>query len=260
MKQKKKSPLKDKPLRYVGQSVDEKIDQLINDGALPYVMICLFVVFWAGFEWWRYFKHPPPYPILATLFALIVVLFSVYKIWKILKKLKTLKLGRDGERAVGQFLDDLREKGYRIYHDIVGDNFNIDHVIISKKGIYVVETKTYSKPEKGRSKIYFDGEELSIDALGKQTKPIIQVNSASNWLKGILRETTGKEFAVKPVVLFPGWFVESTKEGKKSNTWVLNPKALPSYIENQPNIISQEDVKLASFHLTRYIRTKDVPR
>ncbi len=98
---------------------------------------------------------------------------------------------------------------------------------------------------------------MKIKALGVQTKPITQVSAASNWLKEILLETTGKKFSIKPVILFPGWYVESTEQGKKSPVWVLNPKALPSFIENQPDIISQEDMMLASFHISRYIRTKE---
>jgi len=35
--------------------------------------------------------------------------------------------------------------------------------------IYVIETKTYSKPEKGESTIDFDGEKLTIQAIGEQT-------------------------------------------------------------------------------------------
>ena len=257
MKQKKRSPIKDKPLRYVGQSLDERIDKLINEDAVPYFFVGLLVVYLTGYEWWRYFKEPPPSPKTVTFFAVLVVLFCVVKIRKILKEVKFVKLGRDGERAVGQYLENLREKGHRIFHDLLGDNFNLDHVIISRKGIYVIETKTYSKPEKGESKIIFDGEKLRIKALGEQTEPIVQVNAASNWLKNILQETTGKKFSIKPVLLFPGWYVESTKQGKKSNIWVLNPKALPTYIENQPDIISQEDMMLTSFHISRYIRTKE---
>ncbi|MFP7753462.1 nuclease-related domain-containing protein [Thermodesulfobacteriota bacterium B35] len=258
MKQSKKSPLKDKPLRYSGQSLDERIDKLINEDALPYVFVCILVIYWSGYEWWRYFKNPPPNPIIATIFAVMVILFSIYKIKKILNKVKRLKLGRDGERAVGQFLDELRGKGHRIFHDIVGDSFNIDHIIISKKGIYVIETKTYSKPIGVNAKIYFDGKILDVEGLGELTNPVVQVNAASNWIKNILQETTGKKFYVKPVILFPGWFVESIKEGKKSNIWVLNPKALPVYIENQSDIISQEDLMLASYHISRYIRTTEV--
>ena len=256
MKQKKKSPIKDKPLRYVGQSLDERINKLIYEYAIPFIISGFMMMCFAGYEWWRYFKNPPPFPKTATLAAVMFVLFCVYKVRKIFKEVKAIKLGRDGERVVGQYLDNLREKGHRIFHDLLGDNFNLDHVIISRKGIYVIETKTYSKPAKGEAKISFDGEKLTIKDFEIQSKPITQVKAASNWLKNILLETTGKSFLVKPVILFPGWYIEYTEQGKKSKIWVLNPKSLPGFIENQPDIISQEDLMLASFHISRYIRTK----
>jgi len=59
----------------------------------------------------------------------------------------------------------------------------------------------------------------------------------------------------QPVVLFPGWYIESTRQGKNPGAWVLNPKALPKFIENEPDIISREDVMLAAYHISRYIRT-----
>jgi hypothetical protein len=260
MNKNKKSPIKDKPLRYVGQSLDEQIDKLINDGAIYYLVTAFLVVWLAGYEWWRYFKNPPPSPKSMTFLAIIISSFCIYKIWKIIKKVKKLRLGREGERAVGQYLECLREKGHRIFHDIIGDNFNLDHVIISKKGIFVVETKTYSKPEKGKATIIFNGDELTIDGFKGQNKQISQVKAAAKWLKNVLSETTGKEFCVQPVVLFPGWYVESTSKGKAAEVWVLNPKALPTYIENKPEILSQGDMMLASFHISRYIRSKEATR
>ncbi|MBU2578244.1 NERD domain-containing protein, partial [Patescibacteria group bacterium] len=207
MKQKKKSPIKDKPLRYVGQSLDERIIKLINEDAVPYIIVGFMMVCFAGYEWWRYFKNPSPHPITVSFAVVIIVLFCAYRVKKIFKQVKAVKLGRDGERAVGQYLENLREKGHRIFHDLLGDNFNLDHVIISRKGIYVIETKTYSKPAKGEAKIGFDGEKLTIKDFEIQSKPIIQVKAASNWLKNILLETTGKSFLVKPVILFPGWYI-----------------------------------------------------
>jgi hypothetical protein len=251
----KKSPIKDRPLRYAGQSLDERIDKLINEEAMSYFVVISFAVILAANEWWRYFNDRPPAPVAMTVLATGIFLFGAYNIRKRIIKVRLIKLGRDGERVVGQYLEGLREKGHRIFHDLLGNNFNLDHVMVSRKGIYVIETKTYSKPARGESKVRFDGEKLIIDGLGVQIKPITQVNSAAKWLKTMLQETTGKEFDVKPVILFPGWFIESTEKGKKSDTWVLNPKALPAFIDNQPERISQEDMMLASFHISRYIRT-----
>jgi len=39
--------------------------------------------------------------------------------------------------------------------------------------------------------------------------------------------------------------------------WVLEPKALPSYLENAPNVLSAEEIKMASGNLSRFIRSQE---
>jgi len=251
---KKRSPLKNKPLRYAGKSIDEQIDKLFDNNLEPYLLISTLCIAMAGYEWLRFYLNNPPSPKMITFLAASVVLFSFFRIRKILKEVKLLKLGRDGERVVGEHLDMLREKGYKIFHDIVGENFNIDHVIISTKGIFVIETKTYSKPNDKEAKIRFNGREINVEGLKLSNNPIDQVTASSNWLRNLLKESTGKEFQIRPVIVFPGWFIETTDEGKKSSCWVLNPRALPQYIENEKILLSMEDVSLASYHLSRYVR------
>ena len=257
MKSSKRSPIKSKPLRYAGKSLDERIDKLINEDAAPYLLFSIYVVLMAGYEWWRFYKHNPPTPKIMTVFALLVVIITAYKIRKILKEVKALKLGREGERAVGEYLDLLREQGYKIFHDIVGDNFNIDHLIISTKGIFIVETKTYSKPTDKDAKIYFDGNSIKVDGMHLSKNLLSQVEASSQWLSTIIKESTGKEYPIKGVILFPGWYVQSVGNASKSKTWVLNPKALPKYLKNETSKIPREDMLLACSHLTRYIRSKE---
>ena len=191
-----------------------------------------------------------------TFLAVIVVIIAIIEIRKIRRQVKTIRQGRDGERIVAEYLDNLREDGCRIFHDLLGDNFNLDHVIVSTKGIFVIETKTYSKPVKGDAKIQYDGEKIIIAGRKTIGDPITQVTAASKWLKNILKESTGKEYMIKPVIVFPGWFVETKDHGLKSNVWVLNPKALQSFINNESDKITREDMMLATFHLSRYIRSK----
>jgi hypothetical protein len=74
-------------------------------------------------------------------------------------------------------------------------------------------------------------------------------------LKQIIKESTGKDIDVKKVVLFPGWFIEPTAESKQSDVWVLNPKALPSFIANSREQLVSEDLNLVAYHLSRFVRT-----
>jgi hypothetical protein len=71
----------------------------------------------------------------------------------------------------------------------------------------------------------------------------------------VLEESTGKRFPVKGAIVFPGWFVEPPPGGTKLDIWVLEPKALPGFIEREPERLPMSDVSLAAFHLSRYVRT-----
>jgi hypothetical protein len=137
----------------------------------------------------------------------------------------------------------------------VGKGFNVDHVVICEKGIYTIETKTYSKSSSGKSIIHFDGETIKVNGKLMERDAVEQAKSQAYWIGEVLQESTGKSLPVKPVVVFPGWYVERAKGKDTTALWVLNPKALPSFIGNEPQRIATEDVKLVAYHLSRYIRT-----
>lgn len=256
MKQKTKSPLKDKPLRNPGQSIDESIDKLINDEALKYIIISTFCIVLAITEWWRWYANLPYSPGIYTAIAIMATAYSSVKLVKAKKQLINLKLGRDGERVVGQYLESLREEGCKIFHDIVGDAFNIDHVIISKHGVFIVETKTYSKPTNKEPTIKYNGIELLINNNQPMKDILTQAKAEANWLKNMLNESTGKAVQVKPVIVFPGWNIDNKDAGFNPEVWVINPKAISKFIPKSGMELSQYDVSLFTFHLSRYIRTK----
>lgn len=249
-----KSPLKDNPLHNPGETLDKEIDKLINEEAMGLVVMLLFVGALTFLEWVRWWREMPYSPYIYTVIFIGMLIYTLPKIRNIRKQLKALRLGRDGEKAIGQYLEGLRESGAKVLHDIPGENFNLDHVVICSSGIYVIETKTYSKPEKGRAVIVFNGETVRLNNKPENDKPIIQVAAASTWLKALLKDSTGRLFEIKPVVVFPGWYVESTSEARSSEVWVLNPKALPTFIANSKANLSEENVNLAAYHLSRYVR------
>jgi len=250
-----KSPIKDRPLHNPGESLQRAIHHIALDQVLYYVTISGFFIALAGIEWMRWYNATLPSPRIVTTFAALVVLFSAVKIGLALRKIKRLKLGLDGEKTVGQFLDHLRTGGAQVFHDIPGVGFNLDHVVIHPSGVYVIETKTWSKPVRGAPTLVYDGEGISKNGLPRDTKPIVQVRAARKWLAELLKESTGRGFTVRPVVLYPGWYIEPTAEAKASDVWVLNPKALPSFIANSKDQLQPDEVKLCAFHLARYVRT-----
>ncbi|MCP4975523.1 MAG: NERD domain-containing protein [Maribacter sp.] len=253
-----KSPIKDRPLRNPGQSLDWRILDVVMDRQIKYVTYGLAVCLALVFNWAYYFSRKPFPPVWFTLFGLLFLVYCYYKIRAATKEIEPLTQGRDGEKAVGQYLELLREQGVKVFHDIPGDNFNLDHVLVAPSGVYVIETKTYSKPDKGDARIIYTGDSLIYRNGFRDDKPLVQVKAAANWLKQIIKESTGKDFNVREVVLFPGWFIESTAESRKSDVWVLEPKGLPGFISNSRVRLSGGDLNLVAYHLSRFVRAAGV--
>ncbi len=251
----KKSPLKSKPLRNAGQSLDEEIEKRFSEKVSVYVFAITMFLVLIILEWYKWYMQAPPSPVWTTIFALPFILYGIYKIVKEKKEIDLLKQGRDGEKAVGQYLENFREAGMKVHHDIIGDDFNIDHILISTKGVYLIETKTYSKPLKGKTEIEFDGLDFYYNGVKYNDNIQVQVMAGSTWLKNLIEELTVKKVDVKPVVVFPGWFVKMTRK-HNSDIWALNPRNLQTFINNQNEIISKEDVQLISNHIARYIRAR----
>lgn len=258
MSQKKKgvSPLKAKPLRSPGDSVNEVISDELFDHFFPHLTLVLVGAAVILTEWIRWGLNTPINPWIVTLFGLSLIAYCVIRIWQRLPKLRALRQGRDGEKAVGQYLDRLRVHGFQVFHDIPGDGFNLDHVVLSPFGILSIETKTFSKPEKGEAKIVPTDEGLVIDGRSPDPSALIQAVAQAKWLESLLLESTGKTFKVRPVVVFPGWYVERNRTLNYKGIWILNPKALPKFLENEPPTISESDMHLAAYHLSRHIRNR----
>jgi hypothetical protein len=254
MASRKRSPLKANPLRVPGQSLETRRGDLFDNRILVPLLVAGLLTLLAVVEWLRTIFPMPPLPWLWTGIAVIGVVFAAYRIIRFIPEARALKLAIHGERAVGQFLDDMRQDGYKVFHDLLGSGFNVDHVLIGPSGVFTIETKTHSKRSGPDPKVTFDGRTIVVDGWEPDRDPVVQAKAQAKWLRGILADTTGRKFDVWPVVLFPGWFVEQ-RPGSTKEMWVLNPKAFKVYLENEQAVLSPEDVNLVSFHLSRYIRT-----
>ena len=210
-------------------------------------MVCVIAYEWAC--WLTKFR---PEPSLLSVFGLGVIGFCILQIRQLNKRIAQLQLGREGERIVAEYLDELKKEGSVVFHDIVGSGFNIDHVIVSRHGVVTVETKTRSKS--GTETMTYDGSAITLDHHSPDQESIVQAKAEAHWLRSMLKESTGKDYPVRPAVVFPGWFIEAGPRAKGSSVWVLNPKMLPGYVGHEPRTVSEEDMRLAAYHLSRYIR------
>lgn len=256
MKVDTRSPIKEEPLPSAGQSLRERRSKLWDDRIETPLLAAAVGVALAAIEWWRVVFPSPPHPWALTLLALGATAFFAWRLYKTLPAIRRLKLAEQGERAVGQELEKLRAEGYIVFHDVPGPAFNIDHVLIGPSGIVCVETKTWSKPVATKANLAFDGETVTVQPTGWKPSrdPVLQVRALADWLQALLKQSAGREFFVRPALLFPGWWVEQGS-GTTKEIWVLEPKALAGFLAHDARRLSPEDLNLATFHLTRYIRS-----
>jgi Nuclease-related domain len=241
------------PARSAGQSLTEEMDNVAYDHLLTPLMLAVYLVLMAAFEWWRWYKDMKPNPWVFTGAAVLAVVFAIYKVSRTRARLQNLKLGRDGERAVAEHLEWLRREDFVVFHDVPNGDANIDHVLIGPQGVFTIETKTLSKPARGRCTITLEGGTLRANGRPLDRNPLIQAKAQAGWLRSFLVESQFRAH-VHPVVIFPGWFVEPFN-AREVGAWVLEVKALKAYIANEPERHSLEEVKAMASALRSHVRS-----
>jgi hypothetical protein len=145
--------------------------------------------------------------------AIVAAAFFAYRLWKLLNERRRIRLGFEGERHVGEALNQLMLAGYRVFHDfLITDKprriRNIDHIVIGTNGVFAVETKTRRKM-KGDN-----GAKVTVleDALrypwGIDRDDLAQAQQDARWLADWLSKMSEGSVNVGSLLVLPGWFIE----------------------------------------------------
>jgi Nuclease-related domain len=247
------SPITKKLLNLPGQSVDAKLQDFAADHFLVPLMIVGMLLIVCATEWIGYFSNAPRNPWGYS--AMLVVTVAVFaarwrKNWA---QLKALKLGREGERAMAEYMNTRLDSTARVFHDVPIAHGNVDHVIICARGIYAVETKTRSKPLRRGAVVSVTSDHLKVDGFKPDRDPLSQAREAATDLQQILKTFTRKPVWVTPIVVFPGWSIADHRESR-APVWILSAADLAGRIARESETLTALDVARLSHHLTRYIR------
>ncbi|HET6397302.1 MAG TPA: nuclease-related domain-containing protein [Pseudoxanthomonas sp.] len=112
-----------------------------------------------------------------------------------------------------------------VAHDIPCEGFNIDHVVIAPRAVYAVETKSFRKRSDGddsRYRVTYDGTALVFPGF-RDTAAIEQARRQAQWLARYLKDSLGREVPVVPAVALPGWWIDRTESGRRSDVRVFTP-------------------------------------
>jgi hypothetical protein len=187
----------------------------------------------------------------------VSIAYTLLRMIRFIGERRKLRLGYDAELAVGQELTRLMGQGYGVYHDLRGEAFNIDHVVVGEKGLFAVETKGRSNPTSGNGRadatVEYNGKVLYFPH-GKDLATVEQAERQAKWLSKWMSSAVGEPVLARAVVALPGWYVKRTSA---DGIPVVNPKQFASLFQHiQPRPISAETVRRILHQLEQ--RCRDV--
>lgn len=251
-KKNKFSPFTENSLRSPGYSLGAKIDDSISDTMAPLMALAFLpIVYFVTLT-----QFTTTIPTLSIIpFLILVIVFARQFILKS-SDVRKQRLGLDGEVYTGQELNYLMRDGAYVYHDIPYKYGNIDHVVISTGGVFVVETKAFRKPAdsegKRQSKVSYKDGKLYFPTF-TTASPVQQAIRHADHMRAFIKGSTGKDIPVTPVIALPGWFIENTTV---DGPLIINPKrgnALRSFA--QKPILSAETVDTLAHLVEGFVRS-----
>lgn len=216
--QRRRSPLSQNLLRSPGESLRKELNERLWDFVAYLMFLPLVPLLFYTLMLQRAIDTNGVLRISLVLVAagLLAFGFIFYKAFTTIRKIWKLRLGYEAELAMGQELDQLMRQGAVVFHDVPADGFNIDHVLIAQNGVFAIETKGRSKPNRDRgtedAKVVYDGNGLNFPGW-VETKPLEQASRQAAWLGKWLTSAVGEQVTARPVLALPGWYVERKSRG-----------------------------------------------
>jgi hypothetical protein len=240
--------------RLPGQSLDEELIDFFSDkidSSLLMITVATLLIAFSLIVW--FFGIPNPAIIIIACVPFIMFALSRMKGAK--RHIRNLKQGRNGERYVGQLLEQMRPHSYHIFHDVIGPSFNLDHVVVGPGGIFIIETKTWSKNSAGGTLDYVEGF-LVLNGKILDKNPIDQVKASARWLHSELRSVIDDSFSIIPVITLPSWFIVrdvSSKLFQEQQIVLINPKNIENFLRSKKNLLPHDDVMRITGYLDKVI-------
>jgi hypothetical protein len=213
---KKRLPFTQKILRPPGESLRLRLielDEKLNERLIQLFLWAYSPLVMAGLVALQGVRPSTGVWIAIVAIAAIASIWSAYRLWTVINLRRRIRLGFEGERHVGETLNQLMLVGYRVFHDfLITDKprsiRNIDHVVIGPNGVFAVETKTRRKVkgENGANVTVLDS--ALQYPWGLDQRDLAQAQQDAGWLAEWLSKMSSEPVKVGSILVLPGWFVD----------------------------------------------------
>jgi hypothetical protein len=261
----KKPKLQERLLRPPGYSLSLRLEALTDDlfnKIIGSIILCGLTGTEAALAT-RYIAES--FPILPTvlLFGLAAATAlpgAIYAVsaYTTMRESHLVRIGLRGEQATAEAIAEAADVGFRTFHDIpAGEDWNIDHVAVGPKGVYLLETKSLKRNgangDQAEHEVKFDGHTLAFP-FGPDRDTVIQARRNAKWLSDYLVRKVGHVIPVDTIVVLPGWSVD----GRNGPIKVMNCNYLTKYLRGQNDKLPPDHVSRIAEALEEKNRTLEI--
>lgn len=257
-KRNRRSPLTKNMLRTPGESLRKEIEELEVDHRAFLALIFALPFILLSFTLLQILFLDPQNPVWHWVVYIISVLASTVWLSKRIdakkEKIRRFTLGMEGEVATGEELNQLMLSGCHVFHDIPFEYGNIDHVVVSRSGVFSVETKALSKEnESGSHKAIIDFTKNIIRFSDRNwLLPLDQLEMNCRWLSQYLTKSTGIEVNAESMLALPGYYIE--KRVGKGRVFVFNPTRPEKFFVNSRVVFAPEQIRRIAHQVEQLCR------
>ena len=237
--------------RVQGESLQEKIRDDEFKVMEQYMFPAFFFVITA-FLWYIYLASVQVNLFFVSLFTVAMLVLAVrgyVKIKKTKRVLKHYRKGLEGERLVGETLNRLSNESTFVFHDIPGNRFNVDHIIVSTRGIFVIETKHFNREV--CNEFFYDGSMIyRVMKDGRKfpcPKLLPQIDGEARFIEQEIEHRTEMKLPVVKVAILIGSYIGGTENFK--DYWLLNESSFVTAFRQTKEIYDDSVVKLVATHI-----------
>ncbi len=192
---------------------------------------------------------------MSLILGVLMTSVAGWKLLSLLRQRKLMTLGLEGELATGEELNQLMLLGCRVFHDVPARWGNLDHVVISHSGVYLVNTKMIGKPKDGdgNADVFVDHSTNTVRFPDRTWRiPVDQLETERKWLTQHLTSAVGRQVEVEPMVALPGWFIK--ERIGRGPVYVFNPFKPSKFFVQKRSVLSDEMVDRIAHQLEQLCR------
>jgi hypothetical protein len=171
--------------------------------------------------------------------AALLLVAWVFFLLRGLTAARALRFSARAHAALGNAFERLAGQGHRTFHDVWLGNSFLDHVVVGKRGLFVIQVAA-RRPPKGAEAVRLHNRHLQYQDGVSTVEPVLRAERGARDLATQAGRWLGHRISIRAAVAAPGWKAMPVKSG---DILLLNEKnavMLPGWSRPADHLLDED--------------------